>query len=120
MAALVRRVKRGEPAEQAAAALGISLSQAMKLGFRVKHARPAHGTVERAAAGCTCRRCRRAAGAVRARGPRLDEARRLDTLDWLAWVDPDTSEGLSQAAIGKLAGVRQSAVSRIARAQEAQ
>ena len=70
---LVERVRAGESAAAAAASLGISLSAASALGFRVREVRPAHGTREREAGGewdggrgCGCWRCRRAARAGRA------------------------------------------------------
>jgi ParB-like chromosome segregation protein Spo0J len=60
MAELCARVRAGESAEQAAAGLGVSLGQAMRLGFRVREVRPGHGTAARRGARCECWRCRRA------------------------------------------------------------
>lgn len=111
---LIERVRRGEPAEKAAAKLGISLAQAMRLGFRAKQALPPHGTAARAEH-CSCWRCRRATGQVRTRGRRADPAKLAQVHDWLAWTDPETGQPLSQFEIGRLAGVAQGAVSRIAR-----
>jgi len=122
---LVEKVRAGESAEAAAADLGISLGMAMRLGFRAKKFHPPHGTRERAAGGgsgssprppCRCWRCRRAVGIALPRGRRADEVVRARVLDWLAYNDPDTGEGLRQIEIGKLAGVGQAVVSRIARA----
>ena len=120
MAELVEKVRAGEPAEQAAKDLGISLTQATKLGFRVKKFRPAHGTRLRAAGDegrppCNCWRCRRALGVALPRGPKSGPVKKAKVLDWLAYRDPDTGEGLKQAEIGRLSGVGQGAVSRIAR-----
>jgi ParB-like chromosome segregation protein Spo0J len=50
-------VRAGEPAELAAASLGVSLGQAMRLGFKVRDVRPPHG---KGRVGCGCWRCRRA------------------------------------------------------------
>jgi hypothetical protein len=121
------RVAAGESAGPVARELGISLSMAMRLGFRVKEVRPPHGTWERAREkigvdgevvqlGCNCWRCRRVAGLVVPRGPRTTVAQKAEIEDWLAWVDPETGRGLSQVEIGKLARVGQMAVSRVARA----
>jgi hypothetical protein len=116
LAELERRVRAGESAERAAGELGISLGQAMRLGFRSRAARPPHGTWERAKAGCDCWRCRRVAGVALPRGPRTGPARQQEVLDWLAWRDPDDGTALTQREIGRLVGVRQPMVSRIARA----
>ena len=113
LAELTARVAAGESAESAAGGLGISLAQAARLGFRAKEVRPPHG---KGRANCDCWRCRRAAGVARPRGRRAEAAQREAALDWLAWVDPDEGTALTQAEIGRLAGVRQSAVSRLARA----
>lgn len=115
---LVKRVKSGEPAEKAAAALGISLPQAIRLGFRSKVARPPHGTQSRIDSGCNCWRCRKSGGIALPRGPKSGPIRQAAVLDWLAWSDPDEGTKLTQTVIGKLAGVAQGAVSRIFRAQE--
>jgi hypothetical protein len=127
MTSLVERVAAGEPAGPVARELGISLSMAMRLGFRAKEVRPPHGTWERAREkigvdgevvqlGCNCWRCRRVAGLAVPRGPRTTVAQKAEIEEWLAWVDPDDGYGLSQAEIGKLVGVGQMAVSRVARA----
>lgn len=113
---LARRVAAGESSERAAEALGISLAAAIKLGFRAKVARPPHGTWERARTGCNCWPCRRVAGVALPRGKKADAQTRATVLDWLAYQDPDTGAALTQTEIGKLAGVGQGAVSRIARA----
>lgn len=113
LAELKARVQAGETAEQAAAALGISLNQAMQLGFRVKEIRPPHGSNKRTE--CRCWRCRHAGGIALPRGPRTGAAKKEAVLDWLAWADPDTGDGLRQVTIGRLAGVAQPVVSRIAR-----
>jgi predicted XRE-type DNA-binding protein len=115
--ALIERVANGETAKHAAQGLGISLAQSYQLGFRAKLVHPLHGTKVRAAK-CNCWRCRRVAGIALPRGPRTGAARQAAVLDWLAWADPDTGEGLRQAEIGKLTGVGQGLVSRIARAAE--
>jgi predicted transcriptional regulator len=112
---LIQKVKAGEPAERAAAELGISLAQAHRLGFRSRATRPPHGTIQRSSEGCNCWRCRKAQGIALPRGPLTGTAKRAQILDWLAWADPDTNQPLTQAAIGKLAGVAQTAVSRIYR-----
>ena len=115
---LVERVRAGESADHAAADLGISLAQAMRLGFRSKAVRPAHGTQARLAHGCDCWRCRRAAGRARPRGRRVDLRQQAEVLDWLAYRDPDDETALTQAEVGRLVGVGQPVVSRIARAVE--
>ena len=46
-------------------------------------------------------------------------AKKFQVLDWRAWCDPDTGEGLRQVEIGRLSGVPQPMVSRIVRAAEA-
>lgn len=112
---LIQKVKAGEPAERAAIELGISLAQAHRLGFRSRAIRSPHGTVQRSSEGCNCWRCRHAAGIALPRGPRTGPAKRAQILDWLAWQDPDTNQPLTQTTIGKLAGVAQTAVSRIYR-----
>ena len=108
------RVAGGESAKKAAEGLGVSLTAARKLGLRVKSIRPVHGTRERAAV-CDCWRCRRAAGVALQRGPRMSETEKAAIEDLLAWRDPDDEAPLTQAAIGKLVGVGQAAVSRVAR-----
>lgn len=119
LAELEKRVSTGVSLTQATQDLGISRSQVMRLGFRVKAVRPTHGTAARAAQGCNCWRCRRVAGITVPRGTRQSSARRTtQVLDWLAWTDPDTGEPLAQARVGYLTGMRQSAVSRIARAAQ--
>ena len=118
MAELKQRVAQGETAESAAFALQISLNQARVLGFKVYGVRSAHGTAARVQAGCDCWRCRKASGAALPRGPRSGAIRRAQVEDWLAYRDPDTNEALTQARIGKLVGVAQPRVSRIARAVE--
>jgi predicted XRE-type DNA-binding protein len=120
MAELQTRVARGESAERAAASLGISLAAATKLGFSAKAVRPPHGTQARVEAGCPCWRCRRAAGVALPRGPRASAEQRAAVENWLAWVDPETGRGLSQTEIGRLVGIGQGAVSRIARAAGAE
>lgn len=115
LAQLTAKVKAGKPADAAAKELSISLPMAMRLGFRARNAHPPHGTQIRLAKGCDCWRCRRAGGIALPRGPRTGPARRAAVLDWLAWLDPDSGEGLRQVEIGRLAGVAQAAVSRIAR-----
>lgn len=116
MAELWDRVAAGESAEKASKSLGISLPAALRLGFRSKAVRPPHGTWERARLGCNCWRCRQVSGLSVPRGPRAGEEQVAACLDWLAWADPDDGQGLSQAAIGRLSGVGQAVVSRIARA----
>ena len=66
--------------------------------------------------GCNCWRCRRAIGVTISRGPRADSAMVAQTLDWLAWTDPDSGFPLTQAVIGDLVGIGQPVVSRLARA----
>jgi hypothetical protein len=119
MPELVARVQAGEPADKVAADLGISLYQAMKLGFRARVFKPSHGAQARLAGGCSCWRCRRAGGSALSHGPRVDSARRAAVEDWLAWVDPDDETiALTQAEIGRLTGVGQPVVSRIASVSE--
>lgn len=113
---LVSRVRAGEAAEHAARELGVSLAQAARLGFRSREVRPPHGTQGRLKSGCDCWRCRRAGGIALPRGPRAGARTRAEVADWLAWTDPENGCGLTQAEIGRLAGVGQGAVSRIARA----
>ena len=115
LADLRARVAGGEPAEAAAAALGISLHMAMRLGFRSREARPPHGSQGKLRGGCGCWRCRRAGGIALPRGPKTGLARRAAVEDWLAWTDPDDGTTLTQAEVGRLVGVGQGAVSRIAR-----
>ena len=118
MIELRTRVAGGESAEHAAEGLGISLAAARKLGLRVKLIRPAHGTQERAVLGCSCWRCRRAAGIALQRGPRMSETEKAAIEDLLAWRNPDDQTPLTQSVIGKLVGVGQAAVSRVARSAE--
>jgi transposase len=118
MAELRAMVAAGESAEHAAKELGISLGQAMTLGFRSKAVRAVHGTQARSAAGCGCWRCRRAAGIAVPRGTKMDSRAKAEVLDLLAYVDPDSGEGLSQRRIGEMVGAGQAAISRIARAAE--
>jgi hypothetical protein len=120
LAELAERVRVGDSAEQAARELDLSLPAAMKLGFRTKAVRPPHGTQARVEAGCPCWRCRRAAGVALPRGPRASAEQRAAVENWLAWVDPETGRGLSQTEIGRLVGIGQGAVSRIARAAGAE
>jgi hypothetical protein len=112
VSALIKRVQAGETATQAAAALNLSLPQVYRLGFRTHLVRPPHG---RGRQDCNCWRCRRSSGVVVPRGTKMGPMQRAQAEDWLAWTDPDTNEPLTQAAIGKLTGMRQSAVSRIAK-----
>ena len=114
---LRRRVQGGESAKSAAKAIGISLVQAFRLGFRSLEIRPMHGSQARLKAGCGCCRCRRAAGIAVPRGPRIreDSMAWQRAVDWLAWRSPDTGEGLTQQVVGKLSGISQMSVSRIAR-----
>ena len=119
MEELRARVAGGESAVGAARSLGISLAQARRLGFRVRAVWPPHGTQARLAggpgrAGCGCWRCRRAGGIALPRGPKVDERKRWEVVDWLAWTDPDDGTGLTQARIGRLVGVGQPVVSRVA------
>src|ERR1700722_3636970 len=109
------RVSQGEAAEHAAQALGISLNAAIKLGFRAHGIKPMHGATARAKT-CPCWRCRRAAGIAQPRSPRLGDRKKAQVLDWCAWRDPDEGTALSQQRIGRLCGVGQGAVSRIAKA----
>jgi len=78
-------------------------------------ARPPHGSQGKLRGGCGCWRCRRAGGIALPRGPRTGPARRAAVEDWLAWTDPDDGTTLTQAEVGRLVGVGQGAVSRIAR-----
>jgi hypothetical protein len=112
MAELSTRVQAGESAESAAAALGVSLAMAAKLGFRTRAVRPPHG---RGRVGCECWRCRAAGGRIRRRGRRaaeLDPAQAVLVADWLAWVDPDSGAGLPLAEVARLVGVGVGAVGR--------
>ena len=111
---LRERVAAGEPAAKVARELGLSMSTVAALGFRVRAIRPAHGTWARARKGCNCWRCRAVAGLTVPRGPRIPVEQVAEVVDWLAWVDPDTGERLRQAEVGRLVGVGQSAVSRVA------
>jgi predicted XRE-type DNA-binding protein len=115
MKELERRVAAGELAKTVAAELGISMNAALRLGFRAKSIRPAHGHGRK---DCNCWRCRRAVGVTKLRGRRANERELAETLDWLAWTDPDDDTALTQARISELTGVWQSMVSRIARASE--
>lgn len=108
------RVLAGESASSAAHQLGISINQVYKSGFRTRDIRSPHGTQARAK-DCNCWRCRRAKGLVLPRGPRTGPIRKAQVLDFLAWRDPDTGEGLRQVDIARLSGVGQAAVSRISR-----
>jgi hypothetical protein len=116
LAELRARVAAGESAEHAAKELGISLGQAMTLGFRARGVKPAHGSSNRAA--CRCWRCRRANGIAIPRGPRMRPEQVTTALDLLAYVDPDSGEGLSQRRIGEMVGAGQAAISRIARSAQ--
>jgi hypothetical protein len=104
-------VARGDSAEQAAAKLGISLNRAYNLGFRSKSIRPPHGPRR---TGCNCARCRKAHGVAVPRN-RMNEAKRVQILDWCAWTDPQDGRFLTQQEIARLASVSQMTVSRIAR-----
>ena len=117
MVELRTRVAGGESAEHAAEGLGISLAAARKLGLRVKSIRPAHGSLERGALGCSCWRCRRAAGVAVSRA-RLDTTQKAAVLDLLAYNDPDTGEVLTQKQIAGLLGTNQNTVSRISRSAQ--
>jgi len=118
LAQLIERVQMGQSAEQACRELGISLHQAYHLGFRKKKVNPSHGTAARSFLGCDCWRCRRASGQV-TRRRQMSPQRLTQTLDWIAWRDPDhPKEGLTQVRIGELAGVDQPAVSRLVRKLE--
>jgi hypothetical protein len=112
---LTARVARGESAEAAARALGISLPAAAKLGFRARGIKPAHGGGRK---DCFCWRCKKAQGLATPRGPKSGAATRAKVEDWLAWADPYDGTQLTQATIGRLAGTHQGAVSRIARSAE--
>jgi hypothetical protein len=114
LADLTRRVAAGESAEKVAAELKVSLGMAMRLGWRAKQVRPSHGK-GRGRQCCNCWRCRRASGAASKRGPRTSAEQTASVVDWLAWRDPDEGTELSQTEIGRLAGVGQPVVSRIAR-----
>ena len=109
------RVAQGEAADKAAKDLGISLAQAMQLGFRSKDCRPSHGTWDRAKSRCNCWRCRRVSGVALPRGPKSGPERKSLVIDLLAWTDPDDGSHLKQAQIARLAGVHQALVSRISR-----
>jgi predicted transcriptional regulator len=111
---LTRMVKKGIAADVAVDLLGISLNQVMRLGFRAKAFKPLHGSAVKAML-CNCWRCRRGTGAAKSRAPRMGAKARAEVLDWCAWRDPDSDEGLSQAKIGALCGVGQGAVSRVVR-----
>ena len=115
MSNLTARVAAGESAEAVAKDLGISLPTAMQLGFRVKAVRPPHGTPARAKLGCNCWRCRRAIGLAARRAPKASVEQIAHVLDWLAYCDPETGQGLRQVEVGRLAGVCQGTVSRVAR-----
>ena len=115
LAELRIRVAAGESAEHAAKELGISLGQAMTLGFRARDIKPAHGGGRK---DCFCWRCRRAAGIATPRGPRMRSEQVSTALDLLAYVDPDSGEGLSQRRIGEMVGAGQAAISRIARSAQ--
>ena len=121
------RVAAGGSASKVAKELGFRLSAAAALGFRAKAVKPPHGTWERAREkigvdgevvqlGCNCWRCRMVAGLAVPRGPRITAAQKAQIIDWLVWVDPDDGRGLSQTKIGRLVGVGQMAVSRVAQA----
>jgi len=120
MSNLTARVAAGESAEAAAKDLGISLPMAMCLGFRAKAVRPPHGTPARARMGCGCWRCRREIGLAARRASKAGAGEMAEVLDWLAYCDPETGQGLRQVEIGRLAGVGQGTVSRIARSFEGQ
>lgn len=113
MAELRTRVAAGESAEHAAKELGVSLGQAYVLGFRSRETKPAHGGGRK---DCFCWRCKKAQGLAVPRGPRMRPEQVNTALDLLAYVDPDSGEGLSQRRIGELVGAGQVAISRIARA----
>ena len=118
---LTKRVAKGQPAAQAAAALGISPNAAWKMGFRARTIRPSHGTAARAELKCNCWRCRRAIGVTRSyhkTSSAQQIARQVQILDWLAWTDPDDGSHLTQEQIGRLVGTRQCVVSRVKRATE--
>jgi DNA-binding CsgD family transcriptional regulator len=102
-------VARGDSAEQAAAKLGISINRAYALGFRSRTIRKPHGS----RSGCNCARRRKAHGLAIPR-TRIDATMQAQILDWCAWSDPLTGEGLAQGEIARLAGVSQMTVSRIA------
>jgi len=59
-------------------------------------------------------------GLAARRGPKVTAEQSAHVLDWLAYCDPETGQGLRQAEIGRLAGVGQGTVSRIARPFEGQ
>jgi predicted transcriptional regulator len=109
---LIKRVQAGETAESAAATLGVSMYQAIQLGFRTKAIRRPHG---KGRAGCNCWRCRNASGIANPRGRKADARQCAAVLDWLAYADPFTNEPLTQMEIGRLANLSQGAVSRIVR-----
>jgi DNA-binding CsgD family transcriptional regulator len=103
-------VARGDSAERAAVKLGISINQAYVLGFKSKDARTPHGQNR---TGCNCARCRKAHGLAIPRN-RVNPTIQSQILDWCAWSEPFTGEGLAQGEIARLAGVSQMTVSRIA------
>ena len=103
-------VARGDSAEQAAAKLGISINRAYALGFRSKTIRKPHGQNR---TGCNCTRCRKAHGLAIPRN-RIDSTMQAQILDWAAWSEPFTGEGLAQGEIARLLGVSQMTVSRTA------
>ena len=109
---LVQRVAAGESAQRAATALGISLNRAYTAGFRSKPIKPAHG---KGKTGCNCWRCRRSSHITVPLGRRASQAVHAHILDLLAWSDPYDGSRLSQATVGRLCGVGQGTVSRIAR-----
>lgn len=103
------RVQAGASASAAAKDMNLSINQIRALGFRTKDLRPAHGKGRQ---DCSCWRCRKSTGITLPRSPKIDPTQ---VLDWLAWVDPDSGEELSQAAVAKLANVTQPVVGRIIR-----
>jgi hypothetical protein len=114
LAELEKRVAAGESAEKVASDLGISLPTARKIGFRSKQVLPPHG---KGRVGCDCLLCRKNAGKVLSRSKKADDTNIAMVLDWLAWCDPDSGEGLTQGVVGRLSGVRQQVVSRVSRAE---
>lgn len=112
MAELKKRVAVGESAEKAAKALGISLAAATASGFRARGIKPVHGGGRK---DCFCWRCKKAQGLATPRGPKMGPRAKAAVIDLLAWRDPDDWAPLTQAEIGKIIGVGQAAVSRIAR-----
>jgi len=111
---LTNAVAKGIPVAAAADLLGLSINQVYKAGFRAKGMKKMHNTQARFDAGCRCWRCRRAAGVVQRRASRINWARKVEILDLLAWTDPDSGSHLSQTEVGRLTGVGQAAVSRVA------